>query len=113
MNSIHPWFIIVGLLLFSFQRISLTILSLVGGFNCTIVVDFVKFSFIFFRSCFVWFYFLMCFTQFSYCRFLFREVLLFLIQFIFFLILILLFFFSEFSGFDAAGLAAVLHGSEG
>ena len=55
----------------------------------------------------------MCFTQFSYCRFLFREVLLFLIQFIFFLILILLFFFSEFSGFDAAGLAAVLHGSEG
>ena len=51
MNSIHPWFIIVGLLLFSFQRISLTILSLVGGFNCTIIVDFVKvlvlFSFLF------------------------------------------------------------------
>ena len=47
MNSIHPWFIIVGLLLFSFQRISLTILSLVGGFNCTIIVDFVKFLVLF------------------------------------------------------------------
>ena len=58
MNSIHPWFIIVGLLLFSFQRISLTILYLVGGFNCTIVVDFVKFSFIFFS-------FLFCLVLFS------------------------------------------------